>query len=103
MIFFYLFESQFNDKNTLKPYLINQNFNNQTYTLNNDNLKLDDFSDIDEVISYASNFFIKERFKDSPSFAKTYRLVDSMMITLDLNYSDFNKKVGSIRNNLIYI
>ena len=88
---FYLFESQFNDKNTLKPYLINQNFNNQTYTLNNDNLKLDDFSDIDEVISYASNFFIKERFKDSPSFAKTYRLVDSMMITLDLNYSDFNK------------
>lgn len=90
-----LFKSKIDNQNLSKNYLINQSFNDRIYSLNLDKLDIDDMSDIKYVISHACNHFIKERFKNSPSFTKTYRIIDSMMVTLDLDYTDFDQNYSN--------
>ena len=99
---FYLYES-FLGNNNLKPYLINQDIDGINYFLDFDKISINNENDIDELISYASNNFLKERFKNSPFFMSSFEIMDSLMITMDFDYNDFDdnysdSKLSSVGN-----
>ena len=91
----------------LSPYLLNKTINGNFFLFEfPPNFQDNEY--IEKIISYASYNFIRHRFKNSLGVADTYKIVDSLMITLDydINYSKLDylsgdpKSIGNYLNEL---
>lgn len=86
---FYLYEYSLGKYN-LKPYLLNKVVDGVNYSLDLDKISIENEKDFKQVLSYASNNFLKERFKNSPFFMSSFELIDSLMLNMNLDYNYFD-------------
>ena len=81
-------DKKVNQNIEISPFLLNNTINEESFVFdfpqpNNDQ------EYIDKVISYSAYNFIRHRFKNSVGIVETYKMIDSLMVSLDydINYN----------------
>ena len=77
-------DKKVNQNIEISPFLLNNTINEESFVFdfpqpNNDQ------EYIDKVISYSAYNFIRHRFKNSVGIVETYKMIDSLMVSLDLS------------------
>ena len=88
-------DKKVNQNIEISPFLLNNTINEESFVFdfpqpNNDQ------EYIDKVISYSAYNFIRHRFKNSVGIVETYKMIDSLMVSLDydINYNKLDYLSG---------
>ena len=85
----FVIDKKVNENINISPFLLNKIIDDNSFIFNFPE-KVDDDEYIDKIISYSSYNFIRHRFKNSVGVVDTYKIIDSLMVTLDYN-TQYNK------------
>ena len=80
----FVINKKVNENIDISPFLLNKTIDDNSFIFNFPE-KINDDEYIDKIISYSSYNFIRHRFKNSVGVVDTYKIIDSLMVTLDYN------------------
>ena len=88
-------DKKVNQNIEISPFLLNNTINEESFVFDSPQPN-NDQEYIDKVISYSAYNFIRHRFKNSVGIVETYKLIDSLMVSLDydINYNKLDYLSG---------